>query len=172
MFKENIPNSIYVIIEIPYYNNNIKYEIKNNKIYVDRFIKTPLFFPFNYGYINNTLSLDGDKLDVIIPINYKLQIGSIILCKPVALILMEDENGEDNKIIAFPNNEITDEYNNINDLNDIPHYIINKIDFFLKNYKNLELNKFTIIKNYKNSNFAKEEILKSIYRFKNKNKIK
>ncbi|BBA85329.1 inorganic pyrophosphatase [endosymbiont of Sipalinus gigas] len=166
----DIPNNIYVIVEIPVGNKFIKYEFskKDNLIYVDRFLKSPIFYPFNYGYINKTLSLDGDELDVVIPINYELHIGSIIECKPIGILFMEDESGEDNKIIALPSDKISKEYININEINELNEDLLNKITFFFENYKILDKDKFSKIIKYENSYFSKCEIIKSIKRYNDK----
>ncbi|QTJ62786.1 inorganic diphosphatase [Candidatus Nardonella dryophthoridicola] len=171
---KNIPHNIYVIIEIPYGNNNIKYEIskKNSLLYVDRFIKNTVYYPFNYGYINKTISSDNDNLDVIIPINYKINIGTIILCKPIGIIKMYDNNIEDNKIIALPDDSISDEFKDINNISDISKDKLYKINFFLNNYKTINNKSLINILEYGNNTDAKKEIILSIKKFKKNNNNK
>ena len=108
----NLPDDIYVVIEIPAHAKPIKYEVDKDSgvLFVDRFIATTMFYPCNYGYINKTLSLDGDAVDVLVPTPHPLQPGSVIRCRPVAVLKMTDESGEDAKIIAIPHASLTSEY--------------------------------------------------------------
>lgn len=166
----NIPKDIYVIIEISANSNNpIKYEM-NKKIgimFVDRFILTPMFYPCNYGYINHTLSLDGDPVDVLVPTPYPIQPGCVIHCQPIGMLKMIDESGEDSKIIAVPHKNISKQYASIQDINDLPTLLRNQIKYFFENYKNLEIGKWTKIESWENSKIAKIEIMNAFERFKN-----
>ena len=94
---KDLPEDIYVVIEIPANADPIKYEIdkESGALFVDRFMSTAMFYPCNYGYINHTLSLDGDPVDVLVPTPYPLQPGSVIRCRPVGVLKMTDEAGED-----------------------------------------------------------------------------
>lgn len=163
-----IPEDVYVIIEIPAYNNPIKYEVnkKFGTIFVDRFIQTPMFYPCNYGYINKTLSMDGDPVDVLILSPYSLLPGVTIRSRPIGLLRMTDESGDDAKIICVPNSKITKEYDYIKDIQDLPKYLKFKIEHFFKHYKDLEKNKWIKIKNWENKESAKKEILASFNREK------
>lgn len=166
-----IPDDIYVIIEIPANSNHpIKYEIHKEMeaLFVDRFISTPVFYPCNYGYINHTLALDNDPVDVLVPTPYPLQSGCIIRCCPIGILNMIDESGEDTKIIAVPHKNISKQYEHINNIDDLPILLKNQIHHFFENYKNLEPGKWTKIKNWKNSESAKIEIMNSFNRFNNK----
>ncbi len=169
----DIPNDIFTIIEIPYGSSFIKYEINNkyNNILVDRFINTPIFYPFNYGYINKTLSEDGDPLDVVLICNYSIMTGVIIHSRPIGLLKMIDESGKDDKIIAVPNYTITSEFNDIHDIFDISKLILRKIHFFFSNYKFLNKNKWVEIDNWYDINESKKIIKKSFINFKNKKKV-
>lgn len=164
---ENIPHDIYVIIEIPYQTHSIKYEInkKTQILFVDRFIPTSMFYPCNYGYINKTLSNDGDPLDVLIPIPYKLQHSSVIQCKPIGILKMIDESGEDSKIIAVPHDNISIDYKDIKDIQDLSINVKNKIIHFFQHYKDLEKNKWVKIIGFENAKSAKLEIKKCIKNF-------
>ncbi|WP_422667545.1 inorganic diphosphatase [Buchnera aphidicola] len=144
---ENIPSDIYVIIEIPAYSDPVKYEInkKYNALFVDRFILTPMFYPCNYGYINHTLSLDGDPLDVLVPSPYPIQSNSVIRCKPIGILHMNDESGSDAKIIAVPHNKISKEYEKINDISDLPELLKKQIIHFFQYYKSIEKEKWVQI---------------------------
>ncbi len=163
----NIPHDIYIIIEISYGSSYVKYEFNNkfNLISVDRFIKSPLVYPFNYGFINKTLYNDGDCLDVILICNYKLIPGSVINCRPIGLLKMKDESGYDNKILAVPNYCVSNKYDNIQDICDVSKNLLNKIYFFFENYKILDNKKWVKIYDWYDINCAKKCILNSINNF-------
>ncbi|WWO95344.1 MAG: inorganic diphosphatase [Candidatus Dasytiphilus stammeri] len=168
---ENLPHDIYVIIEIPSNHHSIKYEInkKSGTLWVDRFLTTSMCYPCNYGYLNNTLSLDGDPLDSLV-IAPALQPRSVILCRPIGILKMMDESGYDFKIIAVPHNTLTTEYDSILDIKDLPLHLINKINYFFEHYKDLEKNKWTKIIGWYNAEESKKEILIAIKRaIKNNN---
>lgn len=167
----NVPHDIYVIIEISANSNNpIKYEINKEMgaVFVDRFISTPMFYPCNYGYINHTLSLDGDPIDVLVPTPYPLQSGCIIRCQPIGILKMIDESGQDYKIIAVPHKNISQQYTSIQDIDDLPILLRNQINHFFENYKTLETGKWTKIENWEHSETAKIEIINAYQRFRNK----
>ncbi|MGI4816874.1 MAG: inorganic diphosphatase [Janthinobacterium lividum] len=164
---KNIPYDIYGIIEIPAYSSPVKYELHKsfNVLRVDRFIPTTMFYPCNYGFINQTLSLDGDPLDILIPTPYPLQPKSIIRCKPIGLLSMEDEKGIDTKIIAVPHKKTTREYIKINNINQLSELLKKQIIHFFNNYKTLEKNKSVQIQGWKNVESAYQEINNSVTRY-------
>lgn len=164
--KRNITKEIYGIIEISAFSLPVKYEInkKFNILSVDRFIPAPVQYPCNYGFIPNTLGLDGDPLDLLIPTPYPVQPNTLIKCRPIGMLEMEDESGQDIKIIAVPHQKISEIYNNILDIQDLSNFLKNQIIYFFKNYKSLEKEKWVIIKDWKNAEHAKTEILKSLKR--------
>lgn len=163
---ENIPNDVYVIIEIPLNSSPIKYEMNKESgvLFVDRFISTPMFYPCNYGYINQTLSLDGDPLDVLVPSYYPIKSNCVIHCKPIGILKMRDESGNDDKIIAVPLSKICKEYENINNISDISKLLKNQISHFFKYYKKLEQGKWVEIIGWGDSQDAKSEIVASYNR--------
>ncbi|MBW0486550.1 hypothetical protein O181_026265 [Austropuccinia psidii MF-1] len=134
---DNIPNDIYVIIEIPSNSSPIKYEMdkESGLLFVDRFISTPMFYPCNYGYINQTLSMDGDPLDVLVPSPYPIQSRSVIHCKPIGMLKMQDESGDDAKVIAVPKSKVCKTYQNVNNIKDISELLKKQIEHFFKYYK-------------------------------------
>ncbi|WWO96619.1 MAG: inorganic diphosphatase [Candidatus Dasytiphilus stammeri] len=168
----NVPDDIYVIIEIPANTNNLKYEIdkKSGALYVDRFLTSAMFYPYNYGYINQTLALDGDCLDTLVLTPYSLHPGSIIRCRPVSILNMTDESGYDSKIIAVPHNKLTVEYDHIKDLNDLPEWICAKIVHFFEHYKDMEQNKWSKMIGWDNVQAAKQEIIKCYERLISQNR--
>lgn len=156
-----IPEDIYVIIEIPFNFNPIKYEVdkRSGIIFVDRFLSTPMFYPCNYGYINHTLSLDGDPIDVLIPTMCPVEPGSVVRARPVGALKTIDESGKDIKIIAVPHSKLTSEYNDIKDINNFSNLFRLQIEHFFMHYKDLEEGKWTKIQGWENANFAKNEII-------------
>ncbi|MFP3014214.1 MAG: inorganic diphosphatase [Arsenophonus sp.] len=171
---ENLPEDIYVIIEISANSDPIKYEVdkKSGAIFVDRFVSTPMFYPCNYGYINCTISLDDDPVDVLVPTTFPLQPATIIRCRPVGALKMIDESGEDIKIVAVPHFKLTKEYDSIKDINDLSDTLLNQIKYFFNHYKDLEEGKWVKVLGWENSDVAKSEILSSFDRYdKNNNNI-
>ena len=161
----NPPEDINVIIEIPMNSAEpIKYEFDKEArmLVVDRISNTPMFYPCNYGFTPNTLSDDGDPLDVLVVSRYPFLSGSMINTRPIGVLIMEDESGKDEKIIAVPNHKITDYYDNVKDISDLPVSLINEIKFFFETYKNLYSNKWTKVDSVRGANEAKEYILSSI----------
>jgi inorganic pyrophosphatase len=100
---KNPPEEVNVIIEVPMNANPVKYEIdkESGALFVDRFIATPMYYPCNYGYVPNTLSEDGDAIDVLVISEFQVVAGSVIPCKPIGIFIMEDEKGMDEKILGL-----------------------------------------------------------------------
>ncbi|AEW44256.1 inorganic pyrophosphatase [Serratia symbiotica str. 'Cinara cedri'] len=163
---KDLPEDIYVIIEIPANANPIKYEIDKvtSALFVDRFMSTTMFYPCNYGYINYTLSLDGDPADVLVPTPYPLQPYSVIRCRPVGMLKMIDEAGEDVKLIAVPHSTLTKEYNYIKDIKDVPKLLCAQITHFFEHYKALEAGKWVRVEGWEDAVAAKAEIIASFKR--------
>ncbi|MGP1932050.1 MAG: inorganic diphosphatase [Arsenophonus sp. ET-DL12-MAG3] len=163
---KELPGDIYVIIEISANTSSIKYEVdkKSGSIFVDRFMSTAMFYPCNYGYINHTLSLDNDPVDVLVPTPYPVQPGTIIRCRPIGILKMTDESGEDIKLVAVPHYKLTKEYNYIKDINDLPESLRFQIKHFFEHYKDLEHGKWVKVKGWENAEIAKAEILSSFER--------
>ncbi|MFD0966837.1 inorganic diphosphatase [Seminibacterium arietis] len=160
---KSLPDDIYVVIEIPANSDPIKYEVDKEcgALFVDRFMATAMFYPANYGYINNTLSLDGDPVDVLVPTPYPLQPGSVIRCRPVGVLKMTDEAGQDAKLVAVPHSKLTKEYDHIKDVNDLPALLKAQIQHFFESYKALEAGKWVKVDGWDNAEAARKEILDS-----------
>ena len=141
----NLETEILVHIEIPK-NSSVKYEFKNNRLNVDRILHPPMVYPYNYGYIPKTLSGDGDPLDAMVITDNKLQPGSYLKCRPIGMLVTEDESGMDEKIICVPTNKIDPTYENIKDITQLPQHILKQIEFFFENYKRMENGKW--VKNH------------------------
>lgn len=158
---KDLPNDIYVVIEIPANSSPVKYEIDKDAdaLFVDRFMASPMFYPANYGYINHTLADDGDALDVLVVTPYTVVPGSVIRCRPVGVLNMTDEAGEDAKLLAVPHEKLTQAYNHVQDISDLPEMLINQIKEFFENYKNLEKGKWVKVESWEGVESAKAKIL-------------
>jgi inorganic pyrophosphatase len=123
-----------------------------------------MFYPCNYGYINQTISLDGDPLDVLVPSYHPIQSNCVIHCRPIGILKMLDESGEDNKILAVPSSNVCLEYENIHNISDISELLKKQIAHFFEHYKKLEKEKWVKIIGWGDCNEAKEEIMTSYNR--------
>jgi len=165
---KDLPNDIYVAIEISANASPIKYEIDKDMdaLLVDRFMATPMFYPANYGYINNTLADDGDALDVLVITPYPVMPGSVIRARPVGVLKMSDEAGGDEKLLAVPHEKLTQLYNDIHDIDDVPQLLKDQIVHFFEHYKDLEKGKWVKVEGWENADSARAAILKSAAAYK------
>ena len=161
------PEKLNVVIEIPY-GSNIKYEIDKDSgaVVVDRVMYSAMFYPANYGFVPNTLSDDGDPADVLVINEYPLQAGSVIKARLIGVLIMEDESGMDEKLIAVPISKIDPRYDRIKSLEDLPQITLDRIKNFFETYKMLEPNKWVKVKEYKDLNAAKEILEQAIKNYK------
>jgi inorganic pyrophosphatase len=161
---KDVPNDIYVVIEIPANHDPIKYEIdkESDALFVDRFVGTAMFYPANYGYVPNTLADDGDPLDVLVVTPYPVQPGSVIRSRVVGKLNMEDEAGIDTKLLAVPHDKLTPLYKDIKEYSDLPPLLLAQIKHFFENYKALEPGKWVKVTGWEGSDAAKADILKAI----------
>ncbi len=157
---KDLPGDINVIIEIPANSSPVKYEIDKDSdaIFVDRFMAAPMFYPANYGYVNNTLADDGDALDVLVVTPYPVLTGSVIRCRAVGILNMTDEAGEDAKLVAVPHEKLTQLYNDVQDINDLPEMLLNQIKHFFENYKTLEKGKWVKVEGWSDAAAARAAI--------------
>ena len=161
---KNIPDEINVIIEIPANSDPVKYEVDKDTgaLMVDRFMATAMFYPCNYGYIPNTLSEDGDPLDVLVPTPYPLINGAVIKCRPIGVLKMEDESGIDAKLIAVPVDKLSVIYREVQEAKDLPALLLQQIEHFFEHYKDLEKGKWVKVQGWADAAEAKAEIVKSV----------
>ena len=161
---KDLPNDINVVIEIPANHDPIKYEIDKDtgEVFVDRFMATPMFYPCNYGYIPNTLSEDGDPLDVLVVTPYPLVPGCVIRCRPVGILNMSDEAGQDAKLVAVPHDKLSVLYRDVKEIQDLPELLIKQIQHFFENYKGLEEGKWVKVDGWANADAARAEIEKAV----------
>ncbi|MCH9662771.1 MAG: inorganic diphosphatase [Gammaproteobacteria bacterium] len=157
-----------VKIEIPV-QSSVKYEVckDTNEIIVDRFLTVNMFYPANYGFIPDTLSEDGDPCDVLVFTRFPLISGCIIKCRPIGVLLMEDESGNDEKIISVPISKVDASFDHIKSVSDMGKETQESIKHFFEYYKKLEKEKWVKVKNWGEKEKAIELIKASIDRFKN-----
>jgi inorganic pyrophosphatase len=165
---KDLPNQINVIIEVPMNADPVKYEMDKDSgaIFVDRFIATPMYYPCNYGFIPGTLSDDGDPADVLVISDFPVVPGAVIAAKPVGVLIMEDEKGMDEKILAVPAKKLNSQYENVESYKELPELLLNRITHFFERYKDLEKGKWVKIKGFEDAPKAKELILEAFERAK------
>ena len=163
---ENPPHDINVIIEVPLGGDPVKYEMdkESGALFVDRFLHTPMFYPANYGFVPHTLSDDGDPIDVLVAGRVKVQPGAILRARPVGVLVMEDEKGEDEKILAVPHDKMSPFYKDISSYRDLPDILVNQIAHFFEHYKDLEEGKWVKIIRWGDTAEAVDYIRQSIER--------
>ncbi len=163
----DVPDEINVIIEIPSHSDPVKYEVdkETGAMFVDRFMSTAMHYPCNYGYVPHTLSDDGDPADILVVTPIPLISGSVIRCRPVGMLKMTDEAGEDAKIIAVPIDKLSRIYTNIQGVNDLPEDLLASIAHFFEHYKDLEEGKWVKVEGWVGADEAKAEIQASVERF-------
>ena len=163
----DVPNEINVIIEIPMHGEPVKYEVdkESGALFVDRFMTTAMFYPTNYGYIPNTLSEDGDPVDVLVVTPVPLISGAVIRCRPLGMLKMVDESGVDAKILAVPISKLSKMYEPLTSYEDLPQHLLLSLEHFFKHYKDLEEGKWVKIEGWRGIDAAREEILSSIKRY-------
>ncbi len=144
------PQKVHALIEIPY-GSNIKYELdkESGAIWVDRVMYSAMYYPANYGFVPNTLAADGDPLDILVLTDYAVAPGSVIKSRLIGVLVMEDEKGMDEKLIAVPVSKVDPTYDDIKSIEDLPKHTLDKIKNFFETYKMLEPNKWVKVKEYK-----------------------
>lgn len=164
----DVPNDINVIIEIPMNAEPIKYEVDKDTgaVFVDRFMSTAMHYPCNYGYIPNTLSGDGDPVDVLVISPFPLITGVVLRCRPVGMLKMDDEAGEDTKLLAVPIDKLTNLYRHVTTPRDLPEITLAQIAHFFQHYKDLEPGKWVKVQGWVGPEEAKKEILEGVSRYK------
>jgi inorganic pyrophosphatase len=121
-----------------------------------------MFYPANYGYINNTLSEDGDALDVLVVTPYPVVPGAVISSRPIGILNMSADAGQDAKLIAVPHDKLTTIYKDVKEVSDLPELLVRQIQHFFENYKDLEAGKWVKVDGWGNAQDAKDEIMKSV----------
>ncbi|OLP56143.1 inorganic pyrophosphatase [Rhizobium rhizosphaerae] len=165
---KNPPDDINVIVEVPVGGHPIKYEMDKEAgtLIVDRFLYTPMTYPGNYGFVPHTLSEDGDPIDVLIASTRPLVPGCVINVRPIGVMMMEDNSGKDEKIVAVPNYHLTKRYDKVREYTDLPEITLQQIEHFFEHYKDLEPGKWVKIYGWKDAEFARKQIVEAIERAK------
>lgn len=161
------PNDINVIIEVPVGGEPIKYEMdkKSGALFVDRYLYTSMRYPGNYGFVPNTLSDDGDPVDVIIASTRAITPGAVMNCRPIGVLKMSDEAGGDEKILAVPNSKLTRRYDSVINHSDLPKITLDQIEHFFQHYKDLEPEKWVKLEGWGDAAEAKILIQQAMDRF-------
>lgn len=165
---DKLPEEINVIIEIPALSDPVKYEVdkETGAMFVDRFMSTAMHYPCNYGYVPHTLSKDGDPVDVLVTTPVPLIAGSVIQCRPVGVLKMTDESGDDAKILAVPLDKICKSFRNAKTIDDMQPMLLDQIAHFFEHYKDLDEGKWVRVEGWGNTDDAKEEIMSSVAMYK------
>jgi inorganic pyrophosphatase len=160
------PRDIHVVIEIPLGGVPVKYEIdkESGALFVDRFLNTAMFYPGNYGFIPQTLSGDGDPCDVLVVSQVPVVHGAVVRCRPVGALLMEDEGGRDEKIIAVPIDAAAPFYAKVRSYRDLPRIMCDQIAHFFQHYKDLEKGKWVTVVKWVDARKAEKLVLEAISR--------
>lgn len=164
---KNAPDEVNVIIEIPSHSDPVKYEVdkETGAMFVDRFMNTAMHYPCNYGYIPNTLSEDGDPVDVLVLTPIPVISGSVITCRVIGMLNMTDEAGPDAKLLAVPINKLCKLYKDVNGPDDAPPQLLAQITHFFEHYKDLEEGKWVKVEGWLGADEAKSEITSGIKRY-------
>ncbi|MEM0909091.1 MAG: inorganic diphosphatase [Pseudomonadota bacterium] len=163
---KNPPDDINVVIEVPVGGEPIKYELDKGSgaLWVDRFLYTPMRYPVNYGFVPHTLSQDGDPIDVMIASTRPIVPGAVMNARPIGVLQMEDESGEDEKILAVPATALTLRYEKVKTYADMPNITLEQIEHFFTHYKDLEPGKWVKIVGWADVDVAKDKVRQAIER--------
>ncbi len=155
---DKAPDEFNVIIEIPQNSDPIKYEFdkESGAIIVDRFVATAMHYPCSYGFIPGTMSNDGDPADVLVLSEFPILVGAVIKVRPIGVLMMEDESGMDEKILAVPVAKLTSYYDSVKSFDDLPPLLLARIKNFFENYKALEKGKWVKVQGWEGPEKAKE----------------
>src|SRR5215813_13016765 len=164
------PSDLHAVIEIPVGSVPVKYELDkaSGAMFVDRFLHTAMFYPGNYGFIPQTMSQDGDPCDVLVVAPVPVVPGAVVRCRPVGALLMEDQAGKDEKILAVPVDDLLPFYNGINSYRDLPQILRDQVAHFFAHYKDLEKGKWSDIRAWLDAMESERLILEGIERARKK----
>ncbi|MEZ0168898.1 inorganic diphosphatase [Microvirga sp. TS319] len=167
---KNPPEDVNVVVEVPLGGEPIKYEMdkESGALFVDRFLYTAMRYPGNYGFIPHTLSGDGDPCDVLIANTRAIAPGAVMNVRPVGVLVMEDDGGQDEKIIAVPSSKLTQRYDRVENYTDLPEITLKQIEHFFEHYKDLEPGKWAKIIRWGDVADARRLIQEAVERAKQK----
>ena len=164
----DLANDVNVVIEIPMHADPIKYEVDKatGALFVDRFVSTAMHYPCNYGYVPQTLSDDGDPVDVLVITPFALMPGVVVRVRPIGILKMTDEGGGDTKLLAVPIDKLTPLYRHVETVRDLPELVISQITHFFQHYKDLEPGKWVKIDGWGSPEEAKAEVREGVKAYK------
>ena len=164
---KSLPEDFNVIIEITAHSDPVKYEVdkESGAIFVDRFMGTAMHYPCNYGYINNTIAGDGDPVDVLVVTPFGLPPGVVVRCRAIGMLAMEDEGGQDAKLLAVPVPKLIQTYNDVKTYEDVPQILRDQISHFFEHYKDLEKGKWVKVLGWQGIEAAHKEIMEGVARY-------
>ncbi|NYT83456.1 inorganic diphosphatase [Alcaligenaceae bacterium] len=167
-----LPEEFNVVIEIPMNADPVKYEVDKDSgaVFVDRFMLTAMHYPCNYGYIPQTISDDGDPVDVLVLAPFPIQVGAVIRSRAIGVLQMEDEAGGDAKLLAVPVDKLYPPYRSIKTPEDLPAEELARIQHFFEHYKDLEKGKWVKVKGWEGPEAAMKEIRDSAARYTSEDK--
>jgi len=170
---ENPPWDVNVIIEVAHVSDPVKYEFdkESGAIFVDRFLRSAMFYPSNYGFVPHTLSGDGDPCDVLVAGRTPIVPGAVVRSRPVGVLLMEDEGGVDEKILAVPVDKLHPYYSDVVSYRDLPEILRDQIAHFFAHYKDLEKNKWARVTRWGEAEEATRMIEEAIARARAAEKV-
>ena len=164
----DLPNDFNVIIEIPKRGDPVKYEVdkETGAMFVDRFMSVAMHYPCNYGYIPHTLSDDGDPMDVLVVGPTPVVPGAVIRVRPIGTLMMVDEAGGDEKVLAVPVDKLHPFYAGVDSWRGLPAILTEQIAHFFQHYKDLEPGKQASVGEWATLDVALERIKLAIERKK------
>ncbi|HLV27854.1 MAG TPA: inorganic diphosphatase [Burkholderiaceae bacterium] len=165
---DNLPDEFNVIIEIPMNADPVKYEVDkaSGTIFVDRFMLTAMHYPCNYGFIPQTLSDDGDPVDVLVMTPFPIQVGAVVRCRALGMLKMEDEAGIDAKLLAVPVDKLYPAYGRLRSTDDVSSEMRGQIQHFFEHYKDLEKGKWVKVQGWEGPEAAAKEIIDGAARYR------
>ena len=163
---DNPPDDINVIIEVPVGGEPIKYEMDkaSGALFVDRYLYTSMRYPGNYGFVPHTLSDDGDPIDVLVASTRAITPGAVLNCRPIGALMMTDEAGGDEKIVAVPSTKLSRRYEKVANYSDLPQITIQQIEHFFAHYKDLEGEKWVRVDGWVDADAARKLVVEGIER--------
>jgi len=164
---KNPPWDINVVIEIPQGGQPVKYELDKDSgaLYVDRFLHTAMFYPANYGFVPHTLALDGDPMDVMVVASTPVVPGVVLRSRPIGVLIMEDDAGVDEKVLAVPVDKLHPFYSDVSSYRQLPSILVEQITHFFEHYKDLEHGKWVRVVGWKEADEAARLIDEAVKRY-------
>ncbi|HCO44088.1 MAG TPA: inorganic diphosphatase [Gammaproteobacteria bacterium] len=163
----NPPDDINVIVEVPHGGHPVKYELdkESGTLFVDRFMHTAMQYPCNYGFVPHTLSDDGDPIDVLVCNTRQLIPGCLINVRPIGVLIMEDNAGQDEKVLAVPSPRTTRRYEGVRNFSDLPEITLQQVEHFFEHYKDLEPGKWVKLEGWGDAAAARSLISEALQRY-------